>query len=535
MSRKLRLTWNAEKGRRGRWRSWYKGHLLQFDGGRGKSDDVAKRAALQALEAKMREIDLQEDRRHEPAYAAALDGWEQALAIALQHADQVWITRAEDKIADLRRRLSETKLQPLSERDFFQNVVFGAPGHEEWLDKLVRQIGLVKPVDGAEPIVQPGRIFDAQIDAKVQAEVWRDRLAQAAKKAAVGDSVQEHVQAFLDSRQAQVASGKLSASRLVSLRVHLRKFQEWIGGTTGAKEIDGPTLIKYKAHVDATCKFRTAGHRLEAAKTLVKWLWATEVIESLPRAFSSGELKIEKSAPEIKTFTLAEVKTLLTRASQRTKLYCLLGLNCGMYQVDICDLKPSEIDLEKGTVTRRRSKTKKHRNPPRVTYNLWPQTLELLKQEITAEGERALIGENGRPLVVQAADGKKTDAVRSAFARLLKKTGLKGSFKLFRKTSASLLADSQWPDVRHLFLGLAAGNIADIHYARAAQGRLAEALAWLGQQYGLIESTPAAVSEQSAAVPVTPSPSPEPVAAEGKPKQDRSRSLRVDRRPKKSP
>lgn len=485
MTRKLKLTWNAEKGRRGRWRSWYKGHLLQFDGGRGKSDDVAKRAALQALEAKIREIDLQEDRRHEPAYAAALDGWEQALAIALQHADQVWITRAEDKIADLRRRLSETKLQPLSERDFFQNVVFGVPGHEEWLDKLVRQIGLVKPVDGTGPVVPTDGIFDAQIDAKAQAEVWRDRLAQAARKAAQVDTVAEHVKAFLDSREVQVNAGKLSAARLVALRVHLKKFQEWIGGTTSVKEIDGPTLIKYKAHVDAACESRTAGHRLEAVKTWVKWLWATEAIQTLPRAFESGELKVSKSAPEIKVFTIDQVKVLLAKASPRTKLYCLLALNTGCYQVDLSDLNRSEIDLKAGTITRRRSKTRKHRSPPRVTYKLWPQTLELLKQEMAAEGERALVGENGRPLVVQAADGKKTDAVRSAFNRLLKKTGLKGSFKLFRKTSASLLADSQWPDVRHLFLGLAAGNIADEHYAKAALGRLAKALVWLAKQYGV--------------------------------------------------
>ena len=477
MPRKCKLTWNTEKGRPGRWRKIYKGNLYHFDGGKGKTDTPAYNAALEAWEAKKREIDLAEDRLHEPAYCQCIEQWEQILTLSLQHADQAWARRAENKITDLRRRLSEVKLPLLRDEDWFDNIVFG---HQEWARQL--EAKLAESAPDLDVTVEPMTIEE---EIQAQAAVWKDRLAQATRKAAAGLSVGEQTKAFLDSREALVKVGKLSAARLVSLRIHLKKFQEWIGGTTSVKEIDGPTLIKYKAYVDADCESRTAGHRLEAVKTWVKWLWATEVIQTLPRAFQSGELKIAKSAPEIKTFTLDQIKTLLAKASQRTRLYCLLALNTGVYQIDLCDLKPDEIDLENGTITRRRSKTRKHPNPPRVTYKLWPQTLELLKQEMTTEGERALIGENGRPLVVQAVDGKKTDAVRSAFNRLLKKTGLKGSFKLFRKTSASLLADSQWPDVYDLFLGLAAAKISDIHYAKAAQGRLAKALVWLGKQYGI--------------------------------------------------
>ena len=76
------------------------------------------------------------------------------------------------------------------------------------------------------------------------------------------------------------------------------------------------------------------------------------------------------------------------------------------------------------------------------------------------------------------------DAVRSAFNRLLTKTGIKGSFKLCGRPRPRCWRTHNGPMYATCFW-VAAGNIADIHYAKAAQGRLAKALAWLAKQYGL--------------------------------------------------
>ena len=93
-----------------------------------------------------------------------------------------------------------------------------------------------------------------------------------------------------------------------------------------------------------------------------------------------------------------------------------------------------------------------------------------------------LVGEGGRPLLSVTLD-KKTDAVRSAFARLLKKTSIGGTFKMARKTSAGLLANSAWASLVDLFLGHAAAKLSDKHYAKAALGRLAQATSWLAKKY----------------------------------------------------
>jgi integrase len=98
----------------------------------------------------------------------------------------------------------------------------------------------------------------------------------------------------------------------------------------------------------------------------------------LPGNIRSRRFRFNHSAPsKIETFTVEEVHTLLKTCegfSDRTKLYLLLMLNCGMYQNDIAELQQDEVNWKAGTLTRARSKTRE-RHGPVVTYKLWPALL----------------------------------------------------------------------------------------------------------------------------------------------------------------
>ena len=90
----------------------------------------------------------------------------------------------------------------------------------------------------------------------------------------------------------------------------------------------------------------------------------------------------------------------------------------------------------------------------------------------------------------EGAKVRACDAVGSYMKLLRKKVGILGegkSPKVFRKTSATRLKGSKdYRDLRHYFLGHSARTVADRHYAAESQALLAEAVAWLGRQYGLV-------------------------------------------------
>jgi len=65
-------------------------------------------------------------------------------------------------------------------------------------------------------------------------------------------------------------------------------------------------------------------------------------------------------------------------AHDPTLLLCW-ALNCGMTSKDISDLHPAQVDLDRGTITRKRSKTHEWANVPVVQYRLWAETIRLLR------------------------------------------------------------------------------------------------------------------------------------------------------------
>ena len=190
-------------------------------------------------------------------------------------------------------------------------------------------------------------------------------------------------------------------------------------------------------------------------------------------------------------FEKKEITELLKEASARTKLYILLMLNCGMTQKDIADLDTSEVDWKSGRITRKRSKTRKIESVPEVSYPLWPETLQLLRQErSSANTGPVLANENGGPLwhveIQQDGRMKKNDNVRNAFNRLRKKTGVTKPLKSLKKTSASLIrSDPRYASLESLFLGHAPQSMSDKHYTVAPQALLDDAVIWLSTEYGL--------------------------------------------------
>ncbi len=217
----------------------------------------------------------------------------------------------------------------------------------------------------------------------------------------------------------------------------------------------------------------------------MKWLWREEIIETLPRNLDTVKISVERRA--IETFSVKEVKLILTEATERQRLYYLLMLNCGMTQKDISDLHPTEVDWETGRIRRKRSKTKNVENVPEVDYKLWGDTFTLLKKHGHRDGDHALLNKRGAPLSRRGfKEGKVqcVDNIKKGYERLCERLKIPmRQLKLFRKTGATFIADNFDTDLASYYLGHSGGSVASRHYIAHQTDRLQKATEALHKQF----------------------------------------------------
>ena len=218
----------------------------------------------------------------------------------------------------------------------------------------------------------------------------------------------------------------------------------------------------------------------------MSWCYDTGLTDRLPRNLKTLSIKVPVKA--VKVFSVEEVKQLLGAATTQTRLFILLALNIGATSKDISDLHPKQVRLDEGVIVRKRSKTSGWDNVPMVCYRLWPEVVRLLRIHASGDPERFLLTANNTALVPceLTDDGgtRRRDAVARAFRVVQKATGIEGSFKLLRKTGASLLGSQ--PDyqlITGLYLGHSPRGIGERHYLRPPEQILADGLAWLGSQF----------------------------------------------------
>ncbi len=320
--------------------------------------------------------------------------------------------------------------------------------------------------------------------------VWMDRLNRAETTKQANSDVAFHVAQFLARKHAQADNGQRSYDRADALRIFLEKFVEWYGAGRAIEEIDAATLEAYHTHLmglDYSAKYKK--ELFQALKQFIRNR-AELGLMGLPGNIESKDLIFRVEIAAVQPMPMGSLRKLLASSSDRTKLYFLLMINCGMYGTDIASLKRSEVDLKKGTIKRQRSKTAHHTNAPTITYPLWDETLELLRAEMNKRGELALTNSKGDCLIKKWRDQesgkmKKTDNIHSAVSRTYRKLGNKQPKlppKTIRKTGASWMAE-------HYDLSMATDYLADVpsgiaakHYIKPSRTKFAQAIEAMGKE-----------------------------------------------------
>jgi integrase len=375
---------------------------------------------------------------------------------------------------------TEIDTAPPTEEDLKANAIRVWMMVQDW--KVLDEESRERLVDSLVGEGQYQRI-KAQADAMV-AEATQATPSERTVKAQV-DSWQTLLRGVCES-------GQISEGRYDAYCRNVTVFVNWIGEQTAIDTIDEAKLESFFNHLSlqvGSGKYApTYAHTLlMTAKQFISRLAELKLIP-LPGNIRSRRFRFNHSAPaKIETFSIEEIQTILKTAgelSERTKLYLLLCLNCGMYQNDLAELRNDEVNWKAATITRLRSKTRE-RNGQVVTYKLWPETFKLLKK-FRATGELALTNEEGNPLVRYWLDDgklKRYDCVHAAWTRVAAKMGLtkmRLGLKHLRKTSSTVLG--QHPQFKYYaayFLADSPKGMDQRHYVKPSEEEFFSALTWL--------------------------------------------------------
>lgn len=190
---------------------------------------------------------------------------------------------------------------------------------------------------------------------------------------------------------------------------------------------------------------------------------------------------MEVISGEVATFTIEELSALWAEASNKVRLFMLLGLNCGFTSSEVSNLRTFEVflDAEAPFVHRFRDKT-----GVEARWCLWPETVLLLRTLKAEEnGERRwLLTEYGNPLV-EVTPRTRRDAVEQTWKALLRRIApdRRLGFRFLRKTGADAIKRLGTLEESEMYLAHAEVGI-NKAYANRNWGRMWECLRQLRLQ-----------------------------------------------------
>lgn len=314
---------------------------------------------------------------------------------------------------------------------------------------------------------------------------------------------------FLKTHRLRAQSDEITAGRFGKMRSGINRFLNFFGKKNSMTELNEDTVKRYYRYL---IELKNAGSNSNTlADDLVLFRqFVDEVSDDTPeipkpRNLRSRKYSIARTRSEPNPFTPAEFRLVFENASDRTKLYLLLMLNCSFYQGDLAEMKSSQIDWEEGRICRARSKKSKMANknigkhePIKINYKLWPETFRLLKRFGQSDAEIALTNQDGGPLVHSfiGKDGneKRKDCVRSAYNRVIRKLknrkllpeSFKKSLKQLRKTGPDMLDQHAEKYSEFIDVMLDHSRVANRSYLKSGKAYkpFDEALEFVGKQFG---------------------------------------------------
>lgn len=289
-------------------------------------------------------------------------------------------------------------------------------------------------------------------------------------------TVHSAIEAFIDLKRGDAIGGGITLGRVQTLVGRLKQFGLKFGSKPFA-QITESALDQYYTEqtnriADGEVKPSTVAQDMNAVRQFLKWCYRRRLLKSLPRNLDDLRVRRRGNASilsEHRHLFLApkqirllldhlngrdDSDTLFTLISKEVVVAsCLLGLNCGMTQQDISDLKVASVKLSKRPprIQMRRSKTKQEGN-----YLMWRKTRSSLARLCKGKDpdDAVLTRRDGTPLVRHLPSGGRSDVLGRVFTRLVQDSlgdSAPFRFRELRRTGANMCRQ-RMPGIETLYL-----------------------------------------------------------------------------------
>ncbi|MEI7863691.1 MAG: tyrosine-type recombinase/integrase, partial [Planctomycetota bacterium] len=260
----------------------------------------------------------------------------------------------------------------------------------------------------------------------------------------VGLTVRELANRFLEAAEARRDVGELSPRTFVDYYRDCERLIRFFGRDRVVESITRDDLKLLRKHLARGVNPETLNGRIGVTRSIFKFAYEEELVDK-PIRFGK-DLKrpdrrlLRRSRAEAgrKHFQAGEIRTLLDSAPLQLRAMILLGINCGMGNLDVAAMPANCIDIEHGWIDYPRAKTGVRRRCP-----LWPETVKAIvavqegrktvrvkpKPEahgllfVTRKGHSfvrsaAKVSPDGRPHVVEH------DAIATTLKRIMDRNGI---------------------------------------------------------------------------------------------------------------
>lgn len=198
---------------------------------------------------------------------------------------------------------------------------------------------------------------------------------------ATGTSIDDLCHGFLTAKKQAYDAGELSPRTFRDYQRCARDLVKHFGKHRDAAALRPADFAGYRAVLAARYSPDPLGREVQMVRTLFKWAFDSESLAAMPRFGpdfkrpSKKAIRKNRQVRPAKMFTAAEIRRLIDAArSLPMKAMILLGVNAGLGNTDVSELRQQHLDLAGGWLNYPRRKTGVPRRVP-----LWAETVKALK------------------------------------------------------------------------------------------------------------------------------------------------------------